>query len=194
MGMPEIRRADERCLVALVRAANVDATAFQFLRNMLGSLVTRSARLQRIRVLVEGAGAASVERLPVIDDLNESHAYPRTWVTPDDFELVWADSEFSKARRVLLAFGAPPPTDVAIKLQPYVLAWFGLLERGAFCAPYGLPFETESVGDGLSVFDETSYEISIRRFVASEAGFHVLANMLGHFSRNVLAIESVEID
>ena len=45
MGMPEIRRADERCLVALVRAANVDATAFQFLRNMLGSLLTRSARL-----------------------------------------------------------------------------------------------------------------------------------------------------
>jgi len=176
------------------RAVTIDPKAFQFLRNMLGVLVAHNARLERIRVTAQGAPAVEPVLLPVLGESNESTAYPAMAVPPEIFQLVWSDSQFSKARRVIVEFPEPPPPGLPARLEPYVQAWFGLLERGAFCAPFGLPFETESVGGRLSLFDETCYEISIARFIASEAGFRVLANMLGHFSHNVAPIERVEID
>ncbi|MBS0172638.1 MAG: hypothetical protein JSR64_01225 [Nitrospira sp.] len=173
---------------------SIDPKAFQFLRNMLGMLVAHNARLERIRVTAQDAPADGPVLLPTVGEGNESTAYPAMVVPPELFQLVWSDSQFSKTRRVIVEFHERPPAGLPGRLEPYVQAWFGLLERGAFCAPFGLPFEAESVGGRLSLFDETCYEISIARFVASEAGFRVLANMLGHFSRNVLAIARVEID
>lgn len=194
MAASAIVRAGERQAGLLLTAFNTDPKAFQLLRNMLGTLVRCDARLERIRVTAQGSQGEQPVRLPPVEERNESTAYAATAVTPALFELIWSDSQFSKARRVLVEFRAPPPADLPASLGRYVDAWYQLLELGAFCAPFGLPFETESIRGRLSLFDERSYEISIARFVASEAGFRVLANMLGHFSRHVLAIASVEID
>lgn len=194
MAASAIVRVGERQAGVLFSASNTDPKAFQFLRNMLGSLLARDARLERIRVTAQGGPAGHSVRLPFVDEHNESVAYPATAITPSVFGLTWNDSQFSKARRVMVEFREPPAADLPARLRPCLDAWFQLLEGGAFCAPFGLPFETESIGGALTLFDETSYEISITRFVASEAGFRVLANMLGHFSRHVLAIASVEID
>jgi hypothetical protein len=194
MAASAIVRAGERQAGVLFTASNTDPKAFQFLRNMLGQVVACDARLDRIRVMAQGEQATQPVRLPQVDERNESVAYPATAITPAVFELIWSDSEFSKARRVMVEFREPPPADLPARLDPYLDAWFQLLERGAFSAPFGLPFETQSIGGALTLFDETSYEISIVRFLSSEAGFRVLANMLGHFSRHVLAIASVEID
>jgi hypothetical protein len=132
--------------------------------------------------------------LPPVDERNESIAYAATAVTPAAFELVWSDAPFSKARRVVVEFRAPPPADLPARLGPYVDAWYQLLELGAFAAPFGLPFETESIRGRLCLFDDRSYEISIARYLGSEAGFRVLANMLAHFSRHEVAVAGVEID
>jgi|GEM_PF-2862342 hypothetical protein len=196
MAASAIVRVSERQACMQFSAANTDPKAFQYLRNMLSMLVACDARLERICITAQGSQLTQSlpVRVPLVDERNESVAYPATAVTPEVFDLVWSDSQFSKSRRVIVEFRQPPPTDLPARLGPYVQAWFDLLEKGAFCAPFGLPFETESIGGRLSLFDETSYEISIARFVASEAGFRVLANMLGHFSKHVLAIASIEID
>jgi hypothetical protein len=188
------RLSDLQVVVQLV-ASNLAPKAFQFLRNMLGNLVTVDAPVRSIRVSPRGAsGEAPIARLPPVTQFNESSAYPDSAITPAVFELVWSDSDFSKLRRVQVQFRSPPPVDLRVQLGPWVDAWYQLLELGAFSSPFGLPFETQSVRGELTLFDETSYEISVSRFIASEAGFRVLANMLGHFSRRVLPIAKVEID
>jgi len=190
----ELVRMNEREAGVLFTASNLDPKAFQFLRNMLGALAQLDVVLSDIRISARGSGAAKAIRLPPVEEDNESDAYPGTAITAVQFELIWSDSDFSKVRRVLVEFGYPPPTDLLQQIKPYVDAWYLLLEMGAFSAPFGLPFETVSQRGQVSLFDEMSYEISISRFISSEAGFRVLANMLGHFHRHVLPIVSVEID
>lgn len=185
---------DQRKAAMLFTASNCDPKAFQLLRNMLGALVEQDVRLERIRLTVEGSHGEQAVLLPLVEELNESTAYAATAVTPALFDLVWSDSQFSKARRVLVEFPAPLPDDLPVRLSPYLDAWYRLVELGAFCAPFGLPFETESIRGRLCLFDDSSYEISVARFLGSEAGFRVLANMLGHFCRHELAVVSVEID
>lgn len=186
-------RIDDRQAGVLFAASNLDPKAFQCLRNMLGELARLDVLLAAIRVTVRGSGGERVVRVPEVDTANESVAYPACVVTPVDFEFVWADSQFSKSRRVLLEFGAEPPRDLPARLAPWLQAWYRLLEMGAFSTPFGLPFETESQRGQLSLFDRTSYEISVSRYVSSEAGFRVLANMLAHFNAHRSAPDFVPI-
>ena len=179
---------------AVCVASNIDPRAFQLLRNMLGEMRARGTSIDSIRVEVSGFREGTIARLPEITNMNESEAYPTAARASDFPGLIWADSEFSKLRRVLVEFYESPPKLTFERMKTYADAWYLLLEKGAFSRPFGPPFETQSIRGTLSRFDEVTNEISISRFIASEAGFKLLANMLGHFSRYVSRLARVEID
>lgn len=173
---------------------NINYKAFQFFRNMLMLLQEKDVAISSIGVIVHDYHGNQTIRLPEITDINESEEYLNVVITPDISEFIWGNSEFSKTRRVLIEFHESLTKEQFLTLCIYTDAWYLLLEKGAFSSPFGLPLETQSLRGMASLFDEVTYEISISRYISSEVGFKVLANMLKHFSRNVFPITKVEID
>ena len=186
--------AQKNAILVEFFTTNIDFKAFQFFRNMNSYLQVKDVVVSRIDVRVENSTGNKMLELPGLTDINESDAYPRKVIAPDSPELIWGDSEFSKTRRVLVEFGALLSREQFEDLSFYANAWYQLLEMGAFAMPVGLPYETDSIRGRVSLLDEITYEISIDRYIASEVGFGVLANMLFHFSKNVIQIIKVEID
>lgn len=181
-------------ILALFSTSGMDYRAFHFLRNMLDRTPAYDMTLKSISIAADGFRESEALLLPEIDQLNESDQYPRVVLSPDIPSFISESTDFSKSRRAIVEFREPLRQDSFSALQRCTDAWYLLLEKGAFSKPFGSAFEAESIRGNLSRYDETSYEIHVSRYIVSEIGFKILANMLKHLSRYVSPVVQIEID
>ncbi|MBU6258119.1 MAG: hypothetical protein KGL18_07515 [Burkholderiales bacterium] len=184
---------DDRSLLAEIDFLAIDNGSLQFLRNMLLGLNDAGALVKRL-ALGDPGSSGLLRRLPLIDHLNESSAYPRLPGPISMGEIRFAASDFSKSRRVLIEFDGFPRRAQIDALESCLGNWYDLLELGAFCQPFGTPGETVNIRGRLARFDSSSVEAHIQRYVGSEVGFKVLGSMLDHYAGRVHPIVGVEVD
>lgn len=167
-------------------ATSVDGRACQLLRHMVSRLDLGDAYVSRIDVHPPGGG--SPRMLPVIDDDNETDAYPPA-PDPCRFAVEWSDDGGGKRRRVVVEFGAEIGGAEIDALKEPVDCWARLLERGAFAMPLGLPDDLDNVMGQVALFDAWSAEIEVPVYKSSEVGWNVLLNLLEATSLGIVRVE-----
>lgn len=171
----------------------IDRLAFQLLRSMV-------ARLKRNQLIVSSIIVSDPSRpsdepvlVPPPDENNEESVYPNL-ASNIGFELEREQSEFSMFRRCLVEICQQVAAERMVEFSDWIKPWFLILEAGGFAMPVGLPDETESLAGSVSQFDETTIEIVVNRFQASECAWNVLINMIASYQNSSFTVSKVTID
>jgi hypothetical protein len=189
----EEKKSKSNIAIYYLKSAAIDVNCFQILRNMASRLSLDGLFIKNIEVELPDNQQIGRFELPVPDENNEEKVYPSR-SAKNNFSILWEDSDFSKSRRVLVEMVDRPGSDMASALSLYVKSWYTLLEGGGFAMPVGLPNETESTTGRVIQFDESSFEISVSRFQASEMAWNVLINIIASYSEKVSSVDRIIID
>jgi hypothetical protein len=155
---------------------------------MVARLDLGEAQVTRIAVHRQAGGTPRI--LPVVDDDNESNAYPASLDTYR-FDVEWSEEAHGKRRRVVVQLDAAVTEASIDALMKPVGSWARLLERSAFALPMGMPDVLDNVMGQVALFDAWSAEIEVPVYQGSDTGWDVLLNL---FEASSLGIVSVEIE
>jgi hypothetical protein len=171
----------------------IDGRAFELMRNMAGRLVLENIEVRSV-VVEEGGSTGEYRSIPIPDDENETSRYPS--LSPDlEFPIEFEDSEWGKSRRCRVEVRSGVRPGHVTGLAAWIEPWMVSLEAGAYSMPIGLPAEVDSIRGFISQFDETSIEISVMCYKASELGWNILMNCLGEYRRRTnVPLSRVTID
>jgi len=177
----------------VVAADSVDLRSFQFLRSMAARLDRHGLRVRRVTVIESGYKEQGLSEAPEPTESNEDKVYPeissRSQVrVPREF------LGFSKARRCLVELHQPVAASHVLGMADWIKPWYLLLEKGAFSMPVGFPDETDCIRGAVTLFDDLTVEISVDRFLATEAAWNVLVNMVDAYGNLSAPVARVIIE
>jgi hypothetical protein len=155
--------------------------------------VAVASDISRILVREIRDGIRQEVELPLPDDLNEADVYPPV-SSELSFTVEWDDTVVSKGRRCLVEFQNPPGPFHVAGIAARASMWGDILEAGGYAMPLGLPHEIESIAGSISQFDEYTVEVEVARFMASEAAWDILLNLLDSYSRSASRIVMVTVE
>jgi len=177
----------------MIEARNVDARAFQILRNMVGWSPWTRTKVGLISVRSTHATGATRREVPLPDWNNEGEAYPPA-SSRIGFIVEVENQGFSKSRRCLVEFERPPEPDHVVTVSGLVQRWYDVLEVGGFVLPSDSPEDDSSAAGHVNQFDEYTVEIDLLRLLASEAAWSVLINIIDAYSRRELQVVRMVIE
>lgn len=158
----------------------IDHRAFQVLRNMLAKLREEGVHMRKVSVWTTSVNLPQEPVAPMIDEDNEEQNYPPVHLgaAPEIAGEEEEDVGGSWFRRCVVAVRAPVGQAQVDALRSLANPWFEILEAGGYAMPLDFPWEVECVGDTVTQFEETSLEVTVLRFQASEAAWSVLSNLI----------------
>jgi hypothetical protein len=166
--------------------------AFQTLRNMLGNISHARHFIRRIVVSdPETKGVAPITAAEITDE-NQDDLYPPI-SSQVAIYIDWGSGGSSKVRRFLVEFSQPPDAVRVAALADWLRPWCVMLEAAAFALPFDVQ-ESDSFVGTVAQFDEVTVELVIDRFMASEAAWNVLINMIDSFGLKRFPVSKVSID
>jgi hypothetical protein len=166
--------------------------AFQTLRNMLGNISHAQPFIRRIIVSdAESKGVAPITAAEITDE-NQDDLYPPI-SSQVAIYIDWGSAGSSKVRRFLVEFSQPPDALEVAALSDWIRPWCVMLEVAAFALPFDVQ-ESDSFVGTVTQFDEVTLELVIDRFMASEAAWNVLINMIGSYALKHSRVSKVSID
>jgi hypothetical protein len=175
-----------------IRVERVDSGAFQTLRNMLTNLESGKFSISRIGVSDPEKRSARPISVPEITDENQEDLYPGLSAATAVY-VDWGSAGSSKSRRFLVELSQPPDAARVAALSDWIKPWLVMLESEAFGMPFDVQ-ESQSFVGSVTQFDEVTVELVIDRFMASEAAWNVLINMIDAFGRKRFPVSRVLID
>ncbi len=169
----------------------VDLSSFEAIRNMAMQIDERSV-IRQISVDDSSKVHATYSK-PEPNEENEFESYPAV-SSRVPFTMRAEEGEVGKMRRFVVSLSVAVEAAHIAQIRDWITPWYDMLEMGAFARPVGWPNEVRSFRDDVTLFDERSVEITVRRYQASETGWHVLLNMLGTCWGTGTVISEVLID
>lgn len=113
-----------------------------------------------------------------------------TWPSEEDEEMAYPqasdalrsllrfeDVDYSKSRRLLIETDRSLSAEDILSYEAWIEPWKDMLERSAFALPVASPDKIESLFGAVSQFDDTSVEVHIDVFAASEQAWIALGHM-----------------
>lgn len=168
---------DGETVATSIRAKNVSSTAFQILRNMFERTNDEIGPVKRIILKPVAKPDERLQSLLVPTFENQDDAYPAC-TDPLPFAVIWEDSQFGKSRRCLIEFARDLEPFQVGQVAEIAKLWGTVLEAGGFATPLGRPADIDSVLGAVSQFDQSTVEIEVARFVATENAWNLLINVL----------------
>lgn len=166
-------------LVSRVRVSELDPRMWQCWRHMVSRLARVDMDVVDVTLMVQaaaGLAGAEWQEIEAVDEHNEMEAYPLA--SPELMAvLCFEDNDAAKSRRCLIEIDRPLQPEEVRAFESGMQAWYAMLETAAFSLPVGAPYEEECLGGSISQFDETTLELTVDRFRASEQAWMVLGNM-----------------
>lgn len=179
----------------LVRARQLDRTAWAPLRHAAWRWSARGALVQEIKVIDRTPGGPwATEQVPEMTYAAQPNEYPQLCDNLS-FPVTHGNlGEYTKTRRCVIDFGRPVQ---ATSIEAAIAAasdWFRLARYGGWARP---DFDVEMAMvdlENLAPYDEYSVELALSMFEASECAWYSLCNVLGRMSLEYEALQSIEID
>ncbi len=175
---------------------SVDRRAFQCLRHMVATVYFGRAEPRHVQVRELGAeGLLTRTSMPLVTFDNEGDAYPQPRPSASSgFRVDWPDTEPSKFRVVLVEFSGTLVRSDFVELAGPVGAWGRLVEANAFSLPEVFPDEVECVVGQTVMFDRSTAQIEVPRFIGSEAAWDCLLCLLDAFSETKRKVVLVTVE
>jgi hypothetical protein len=187
------RLSDATRLGFRLQAEHVDLRAFQIVRALASRAWLSGIAIETATLTEVSTEPFELRSIPLPDEIDDPNVYPGT-SEHLGFEVVWETAEFSKSRRCMVEHGRPLEAADVIALARRTDLWSDLLETGAFCLPHPDYLHRESLRGLAQQFDETTTEISVLQYLANDAGWNVLANLLHRYHREQALITRVVIE
>lgn len=163
-------------LVVRVRVSSLDPRMWQCWRHMVGRLRKFDINVDSVALTAPAVLIAKSQAIEFIDERNEETAYPLA--SPElQNVLRFEGGDAAKSRRCLVEMDRPLTAGEITQFEKWTQPWFAMLEAAAFSCPIGAPHEEECLSGVVSQFDETTIELTVDRFRASEQAWMVLGNM-----------------
>lgn len=164
-------------IVAHLNVSSIEYNAYQLLRNMLDRLVLKKIFVSSIKIKKINSDDGDFVKYPCITDKNENALYPHLAIY-NQVQVTGEDGDYSKVRRCLYETNHKISKLEVESIISCVEPWYLSLEFGAFALPLANSSEITSSAGVVTIFDPYTVEISVNCFLASEAAWNVLINLL----------------
>jgi len=174
-------RVRESIVVQEMSSLGVDPRLFQCLRNMVRRLRNYGVEVTRVEVADLDRADSGNLQMPLPSEENEGTVYPAIAAPATTLQVAVDDIDFGKSRRCLVEFGQPLAPELVESFEAWVRPWYTLLEAGSYALPVGPPETTECIAGSVSQFDQSSIEVAVDVFLATEMAWNALVNMVDRF-------------
>ncbi len=168
--------AKDRFVMQTLSCHKLDPRVLRCLGQMALRLRTQGLRLERIEAADPSSNGAPAVRLTWPKEEGEEQAYPQASDALLSL-LRFEGADHAKSRRFLIEADRSLS---AVEIQGYeawIEPWKSMLEHSAFALPVASPDEIDSLFGSVSQFDDTTVEVHIDVFAASEQAWITLGHM-----------------